>query len=147
MSIPFQGTLKRSGGVSAAIVKQLKSLTLKPVNKVSIKFDPFHHKIEETRYFMHYITAPKVQKTNLACKFKTEVVCDRSDPSVTFKLANGDEVIFKSLNLSALEMFKLYNKHITVLAPKETDTAQTIATKSVKKATGIKSQSKAKSKK
>ncbi|CAH1405258.1 unnamed protein product [Nezara viridula] len=144
MSVPFQGVLKRSGGITAAIAKQLRTLTLKPVNKVSIKFDPFHHKIEQTRYFMHYITAPKVQKTNLACKFKTEVICDRSDPIVTFKLANGDEVIFKSANLSVLEMFKLYNKHITVLAPKETETAPPIVTKSVKKTTGTKSQPKKK---
>lgn len=36
-------------------------------------------------------------------------------------------------------MFKLYNKHITILAPKETETAPAIATKSVKKAIGTKS--------
>lgn len=88
---------------------------------------------------MHYITAPKVQQTNLSCKFQTEVICDRSDPLVTFKLANGEEVIFKAANLSALEMFKLYNKHITILAPKEIETAPAIATKSVKKAIGTKS--------
>ena len=49
MSIPFSGTLTRSGGVTAAIAKQLKKVSLQPVKQVAIKFDPFHDKIEETR--------------------------------------------------------------------------------------------------
>lgn len=34
-------------------------------------------------------------------------------------LENGSTVLFKSKNLSALEMFQLYNKHITSLLPKD----------------------------
>lgn len=49
MSIPFSGTLKSSGGLTAAIYKQVKSVTLKPLNRIVIKFDPFHEKIEQTR--------------------------------------------------------------------------------------------------
>ncbi|KAL1123206.1 hypothetical protein AAG570_002293 [Ranatra chinensis] len=123
MSITFSGTLSRSGGVTAAIAKQLKSVNLKPVNKVVFKFDPFHEKVEQTRYFMFHVQTSDVIKTNLSCSFKTEVVCDRSDPVINFSLANGDKVVFKSANLTALEMFKLFNEHISILAPKETITS------------------------
>lgn len=133
MSIPFSGAIKRSGGITQAISSQLKKVNLKAVRKVFIQFDPFHDRVTETRYFMHYITAPKVLKTNLSCSFKTEVLCDRTDPSITFNLANGEEVVFNSANLTALEMCKLFNKHISVLAPKETVVASPAATKTLKK--------------
>lgn len=132
MSIPFSGTISKSGGLTSAISKQLRSVTLKPVKKVQIKFDPFHPKVEQTRYFLYYLSTKKVQQTNLNCSIKTQVLCDRTDPSITFGLANGEEVVFNSANLSALEMLKLYNQHITVLAPKE-EPAVIVTTKSAKK--------------
>jgi large subunit ribosomal protein L53 len=50
MSVPFSGTLKRSGGIGSAIAKQLRFVNLKPVKKVDVKFDPFNKNVTETRY-------------------------------------------------------------------------------------------------
>uniref|UniRef100_A0A023FA81 Large ribosomal subunit protein mL53 n=1 Tax=Triatoma infestans TaxID=30076 RepID=A0A023FA81_TRIIF len=138
MSIPFSGTVKLSGGLSAAIYKQVKSVTLKPVKRIVFKFDPFHEKTEQTRYFMFHISTPSVLKTNLNCKIKTQIICDRCDPSINFTLANGEEIEFKSANLNALEMLTLFNKHISVLVPKEDSTVTPITTKSAKRAFGKK---------
>ncbi|KAI8438663.1 hypothetical protein MSG28_011085 [Choristoneura fumiferana] len=41
MSIPFSGTLRRSGGVVSAIGKQLKAVNLKAAKRITVKFDPF----------------------------------------------------------------------------------------------------------
>lgn len=49
MSIPFSGTLSRSGGILSAIGKQVKLLNLKGVKKVTITFDPFHENVKPTR--------------------------------------------------------------------------------------------------
>lgn len=49
MSVPFSGTFTRSGGIFAAIAKQIKMLNLKAVNRVTVKFDPFHEKANITR--------------------------------------------------------------------------------------------------
>lgn len=49
MSIPFSGTLKRSGGVLSAVSKQLRTVNLKALNKVSIRFDPFGEGVAPTR--------------------------------------------------------------------------------------------------
>ncbi|RZF43420.1 hypothetical protein LSTR_LSTR001681 [Laodelphax striatellus] len=37
----------------------------------------------------------------------------------TWDLGNGESFLFKSANLTALEMLKLFNLHITTLVPKD----------------------------
>jgi len=41
MSLPFSGSKSKSAGLVSAIRKQTLLLNLKPVKKVSVKFDPF----------------------------------------------------------------------------------------------------------
>lgn len=43
--------------------------------------------------------------------------------------ANGESVLFKTRNLNELELFQLFNKHITTLAPKEEANATEVKTK------------------
>lgn len=49
MSIHFSGSRSRSGGLISAIAKQLREVNLKLVNKIIVKFDPFHKNVTETR--------------------------------------------------------------------------------------------------
>lgn len=119
MSIYISGCRTRSAGVISAIAKQLRTLNLKPVKKIQIQFDPFHERTKETRDFLFQITTPKIIATNPYCTVKTNIVCDRSDPVITFTLGSGDKVVMKSVHLTALNILELYNKHITPLAPKE----------------------------
>lgn len=120
MSIPFTGILKgSSGGITSGIAKQVKLLNLKPVNRIVIKFDPFTPSCVETRTLLYYLSNPKIAETNPACRIRTEVLNNRSDPSVELKLSNGESFLFKSANLTALEMLKLFNLHITTLVPKD----------------------------
>ncbi|XP_074110816.1 mitochondrial ribosomal protein L53 isoform X2 [Cotesia typhae] len=122
MSLPFTGRISRSGGLVAAISKQVKMMTLKPTKKITVQFDPFHEKAQPIREFLFNISAAKVTKTNLSCILKTNIVCDRSEPTVTCDLANGEKVLFKCENLDTLDIVTLYNKHITSLAPPEVET-------------------------
>ncbi|XP_011697867.1 PREDICTED: 39S ribosomal protein L53, mitochondrial [Wasmannia auropunctata] len=117
MSIHFSGTLSRSGGLMSAIVKQLKRVNLKPINRINVHFDPFHDQVKETRDFLFYISAPRIRATNPECLLKTEVVCDRSEPTVTFSLQSGEKIILKTALLSSLNILELYNKHVTSLIP------------------------------
>ncbi|XP_032667791.1 39S ribosomal protein L53, mitochondrial [Odontomachus brunneus] len=115
MSIPFSGCRTRSGGVISSILKQLRSVNLKPVKRINVRLDPFHENVKPTRDFLFYITGSKTLATNPYCSLKTEIVCDRSDPSVTFSLQSGEKVIFKTGLLTCLNILELYNKHITSL--------------------------------
>jgi len=49
MSVPFSGTLRRSGGIVSAIGKQLKSVNLKGVKRITVQFDPFAENVKSTR--------------------------------------------------------------------------------------------------
>ncbi|XP_071639156.1 mitochondrial ribosomal protein L53 [Temnothorax longispinosus] len=117
MSIHFSGSLSRSGGLMSAIIKQLKQLNLMPVNKIDVRFDPFDRQSKHTRDFLFYISAPRIRATNPQCSLKTEVVCDRSEPVITFSLQSGEKVVLKTALLTSLNVLELYNKHITSLIP------------------------------
>ncbi|XP_044003829.1 39S ribosomal protein L53, mitochondrial [Aphidius gifuensis] len=117
MSISFTGRLSRSAGEIAAIAKQIKIMSLQPVSKLTVRFDPFAENVKMTRNLLHYISAPRVTKTNLSCILTTDIVCDRSEPTITCDLTNGEKVLFKCANLNAVDILKLYNKHISALAP------------------------------
>jgi len=134
MAVRFSGAIGTSGGEFSAIAKQARVLSLKPVKRIVFKFDPFVKESEHTRNFFFNISRKSIIKTNPGCVFKANVVCDRSTPTVTFNLENGSEVLFKAQNLTALEMFQLYNKHITSLVPKE-EPVTVLKTKSEKAAT------------
>ncbi|XP_071440688.1 large ribosomal subunit protein mL53 [Hetaerina americana] len=119
MSVPFSGTLRRSAGLLSAITKQLKNVNLKPVNQITVTFDPFHHNASSIRDFLFFLASPKVLQTNHNCRLKTSIQCNRAEPTVSFSLGNGETVQFKGEHLTALEILQLYNKHITPLAPVE----------------------------
>ncbi|XP_044255246.1 39S ribosomal protein L53, mitochondrial isoform X2 [Tribolium madens] len=89
MSIYFSGSFSRSAGVISAIVKQLKSVNLKPVKKIQVQFDPFHPNAVTARDFLFHISTPKVIETNLNCVIRPNVVCDRSEPEIKIDLVDS----------------------------------------------------------
>lgn len=141
MSIPYSGTFRRSGGVVSAIGKQLRGVNLKAAKRITVKFDPFSDNVTHTRNFLHYISSSKIALTNPNCSLKTEIICDRSEPSVDITLvpsvaetAKVKNITLKSGNLTCLELLQLLNKHISSLAPVEAPPS-TIQTKAEKKKT------------
>ncbi|KAI4502907.1 hypothetical protein M0802_001951 [Mischocyttarus mexicanus] len=117
MSVPFSGTLTRSRGLISSIAKEMRQINFKLVNKIVVQFDPFHKNVKETRKFLFHISSPKALNTNPFCLLKTQVVCDNSDPTVTFDLASGNKVIFECKNLSLLNILQYCNKHVSSLVP------------------------------
>ncbi|CAK9820125.1 39S ribosomal protein L53, mitochondrial [Anthophora quadrimaculata] len=122
MSIPFNGTRTCSYGVISAIIKHLKSVTLKPVKSIDIKFDPFHNNALETRDFLFHITTPNIIATNPRCIIKPQIASDLSEPVITFNLLSGKKVVCKATHLTSLNILELYNKHITPLSSSESET-------------------------
>ncbi|XP_017490524.1 PREDICTED: 39S ribosomal protein L53, mitochondrial-like isoform X1 [Rhagoletis zephyria] len=138
MSIHFSGALKRSNGLIAAISKQLKSVNLKGVKRITVTFDPFAENVRPTRDFLSLLSAPKISLTNPNCVLKTDVVCNRQPAQVKFSLIDSaqekvqvKEIRFISENLTTLELLQLLNKHVSALAPVEEITSK-LATKAEK---------------
>ena len=49
MSIKFSGRFSRSGGVVAALAKQIRLMNFRAVKKVTVAFDPFQENVKSTR--------------------------------------------------------------------------------------------------
>ncbi|XP_076338804.1 mitochondrial ribosomal protein L53 [Tachypleus tridentatus] len=90
--------------VKKALYKTVKELHLRPVQQVKIKFDPFHPNVESVRNLLFFLSIKRVRESNMKCSLKTEVTNDRSEPQVDLKLASGQKVIFKTSNLTSLEL-------------------------------------------
>ena len=138
MSIYYSGALKRSQGIISAIGKQLKSVNLKGVKRVTVTFDPFAENVASTREFLFLLSTPKVIKTNPNCVLKTEVVCNRQPAEIKFSLIDSVQeqceakhICLSSQNLNTLELLQLCNKHVSPLAPAEDLTTKSL-TKSEK---------------
>ena len=109
------------------------------------------------RDFLFYISSPRIAGTNPNCAIKTEIVCNRETPSVSFQLipsVQGEEnfltlfvsnlrlsileaekiktIKIDSDNLTVLELLKVTNEQVSIRAPKE-EPVKTIKTKSEKK--------------
>lgn len=124
MSIPYSGVRSASAGLISAIAKQINLLKFNYVNKIVVKFDPFHENVSSTRSALNYISARKLYRENPACELKTNIVCDRSEPTITFHLKTNNKVIFKCQHLSVLEILKYCNKHVSSLVPLPEKTAK-----------------------
>jgi len=101
---------------------QVKAVDLKPVSRIQYKFDPFGENTKEIRNFMFYLSAPRIRDSNIKCSFKTEVVCDLSEPTVVCKLVDGKTLTFKTENLTAYEILKEFNRIVLPLVPPPQDT-------------------------
>ncbi|XP_054156910.1 uncharacterized protein LOC128955280 [Oppia nitens] len=103
---------------------QLKLINLKPTKRVHLKFDPFHPHVSSIREFLVAVSSPNIIKTNPKCIIKTEIVCQRQEPTITVSLENGKTIIFKTDLLSTLEITKNYNQLVNKLTA--TPTAATV---------------------
>jgi len=146
MSIPFSGRFSRSAGIYSSIGKQLKSVNLKPVEKIVFKFDPFRQNVTTVRDCLFMFSSEKVSNTNLRCLIKTDIV-DNVEPSISVTLGEGKKVVFNTSNLNSLEVLQEFNKIVLPLVPKEEEVSGKIAGKLAGKSKATSSAGKQKQKK
>jgi len=88
---------------------EIKKLHLRPIKKLSFQFDPFHHNAKSLRDILFHLSSRRVRKTSETCVFKTDVVCDRSEPIINLDLHNGMNVLFKCGNLTPVDIAREFN--------------------------------------
>jgi len=124
---------KRVPTAYALITQQLEELNLRAVKSIVASYDPFDERSISTRKFLEFLNRKRVQRKFPEAKVKTAIKCDRSEPTLAFDLVTGTKVLFKAGNLTTLEMFELYNRHITPQAPEEEKARETLTTKAMRK--------------
>lgn len=133
--IPFTGRLGPAATEESLFIRQMGLVDLKPVKKMTFTFDPIRKDVRSLRQWMHHMTAEKRKKTNVKCIFRFEVVSDRSEPTVKVELneaEGGGTILFKSANLSQLELVSEFNKMVLPLVKEEEQPTGMVTTKATK---------------
>ncbi|KAH7953582.1 hypothetical protein HPB49_010342 [Dermacentor silvarum] len=65
-----------------AVGQAAKALHLEPFKRVTVRIDPFHSNATPVRDFLFHVSTSRVRLTNPECALKTEVLCDRSEPTI-----------------------------------------------------------------
>lgn len=106
------------------------------LRKIIISIPPYLQNIikaDKTGSTLNYISARKLYRDNPTCELKTNIVCDRSEPTITFHLKANNKVIFKCQHLSVLQILTYCNKHISSLVPLPEKTAKELMLEEKKK--------------
>ncbi|NWH66051.1 RM53 protein, partial [Geococcyx californianus] len=80
------------------------SVVLRPVKRIVVRFCPFEPNVESTRKFLGCIHDKKIQTTNRNCEVTADVRHDGSEPLVDVTFVDGERLIMKGANLTAVEM-------------------------------------------
>lgn len=120
-----------------ALHKELQMLHLRPIKKMRFQFDPFHPDAHKLRDFLFHVSSKRIRKTSDICTIGTDIVNDRSEPLLKLLLDNGTEVIFKTSNLSTLEITQEFKKIVERFYVPEVPRTSLVA-----KRTGFKKKSK-----
>merc|ERR1711962_612006 len=134
MALPYRytGTVSRSAGIFSALAKNAKLLNLKPAQRINFTFDPFGEDVLSIRKVLHYFYQDRVRDTNPKCILKTTVVSDRTPPNIEIKL-DDNTLLFKTSNLSDLEILKQYNALVSSRVVEDSEPAVTTLGKPTKK--------------
>ena len=124
---------KRAPTIYKLVGEELEQLNLLAVKRIAVSYDPFDQRSIATRKFLEFLNRPRVVKKYPNTNITATIKCDRSEPTVSFDLVTGKKVLFKAGNLSTLEMFELYNRHITPHAPEEEKPRETLSAKAMRK--------------
>jgi len=124
------GLVNRPGGVVHFLGQQLKLVDLRPVKRITYKFDPFHPNTKDFRKLMFLMSSTKIRDTNYNCEFKTEVLSNMSEPEILCKLENGNQVKFEAVNLTNLEILQAFNRIVLPLLPPPEELTETVQRKS-----------------
>ncbi|KAM9165568.1 large ribosomal subunit protein mL53 [Pangshura tecta] len=85
------------------------TMVLKHVKSVMVRFCPFQTNVEATRIFLQHLNSKKARASNSNCVVTTDVRHDGSEPLVDIMFADGDRLIMKGANLTAVEMLSAFN--------------------------------------
>lgn len=97
----------------AVVLRKLREAChLKTVKSITFRFDPFTPNVRSCRDVLSIIGSNNVRSTNEKCRVKTKVQSDRSEPAFDVEFDDTSKVVFKTENLTTVELMTLFNKMI-----------------------------------
>ncbi|XP_069106035.1 large ribosomal subunit protein mL53-like [Argopecten irradians] len=115
-----------------AITGILKNFQIRPVKKMVFKFDPYSTDVRAIREVLFALHQDQILSTNVNCVPKVEIMSDQSEPQLKVDFSDGQNVLFKTKNLTTLDILLKLNRLCTEKDPKRIET-NVIDTKSSRK--------------
>ncbi|XP_021356214.1 39S ribosomal protein L53, mitochondrial-like [Mizuhopecten yessoensis] len=115
-----------------AISGILKNFQIRPIKKMIFKFDPYSSDVRAIREVLYALHSDKILSTNLNCVPKVDIMSDQSEPEMKVDFTDGQKVLFKTKNLTTLDVLLKLHGMCTEKDPKKLETS-TIDTKSSRK--------------
>jgi len=133
--LPAQGRLHPWDTEEHRIARQIKLVNLKPVKRLQFTFDPFNPQVKSIRHILFHFSSEKIRATNPKCVYKTDIVSDRSEPTLKVLLDDNDDnlgsIVFKTANLKPEDVLTKFNEMVLPLVKVEVEEDRT--TKGAKK--------------
>jgi hypothetical protein len=111
--IPFEGRLPNTMTPRKKFYLDCLDINLQPCKKITFTIDPFVKNVAGVRDVMHIMSAERVRKSNPKCIVKSDVVDDRSEPTIKVELAgdhDGKKIVFEAGLLTAHEIVFQFNR-------------------------------------
>jgi len=114
--LPAQGRLHPWDTEEARIQRQVKRINLKPVKRMQFAFDPFNPTVKSIRHSLFHFSSEKVRATNPKCIYKTDILSDRSEPTIKVLLEDNSDnlgsIVFKTANLKVEDVLTKFNEMV-----------------------------------
>jgi len=117
--------------VRKATALLMKRIHLRPVKKVKFVFDPYMECSASVRDVATVLHFPEVMDTNMGTQFKFDIKSDRTQPSMTVDFNDGEQLEFRTANLSQLEILDFLYEQVDLKDPKKGESPE-VLTKSQK---------------
>ncbi|XP_059150001.1 large ribosomal subunit protein mL53-like isoform X1 [Physella acuta] len=115
----------------------IKRLHLRPVKKIKFTFDPYMNNVKSIRDVASTLHLPDVLETNVGTAVKFDIRSDRIEPQIDVEFNDGEKLIFKTGNLSHLEILDYLYEYVDEKDPKKHEGPE-LVTKSSKVASKMK---------
>ncbi|XP_077990509.1 large ribosomal subunit protein mL53-like [Glandiceps talaboti] len=86
----------------------VRGVTLKAVKSVQVQFCPFEQRVRSARQFLSYIGNENMRSSNEKCRIETKIMNNKSEPIVNITFEDGNQLLFKSRNLTTTEILKRF---------------------------------------
>ncbi|XP_005107085.1 uncharacterized protein LOC101864014 [Aplysia californica] len=109
----------------------VKRMHLRPVRKIQFVFDPYLKSSASVRDVATVLHLPNVLETNQGTQFKFDIKADRSEPQMHVEFNDGHQVLFKTMNLTKLEILDYLFEYVDEKDLKKNESPE-LVTKSAK---------------
>ncbi|GFO13886.1 39S ribosomal protein l53, mitochondrial-like [Plakobranchus ocellatus] len=112
----------------------VKRMHLRPVRKVQFTFDPYMKNVTSIRDVASTLHKPEILETNQGTILKFDIKSDRTEPRIDVHFNDGEKLVFKTGNLSQLEILDYLYEYVQEKDPRKNESPE-LVTKSAKAGT------------